>query len=80
MAEELGKLGAVVVGIGLTETARGVEEIYTTSWSRGDLAESIDDLPRVIAKHVILEAQKLFPEKLRQANESTLRQMLSSFE
>jgi hypothetical protein len=80
MAEELGKLGAVVVGIGLTESARGVKEIYTTPWSRGDLAESMDDLPRVIAKHVILEAQKLFPEKLRQVNASTFEQLLRGFE
>jgi hypothetical protein len=66
MAEELGKLNAVVVGIGLTETARAVPLIFNNPpFSRGDIARDINDLPILVAKHVVLEAIKLFPEKAR---------------
>lgn len=66
MAEELGKLNAVVVGIGLTETAVAVPLIFNNPpFSRGDIARDINDLPAIVAKHVVLEAIKLFPEKAR---------------
>lgn len=66
MAEELGKLNAVVVGMGLTETARAVPIIFNNPpFSRGDIAMDINDLPVLVAKHVVLEAIKLFPEKAR---------------
>ncbi len=79
MAERLGKLGTVVVGVGLTETAKGVEQIYTTPWSHGDYAESIDDLPAIVAKYVILEAMKLFPEKAQEQNRRALDALLQEF-
>jgi len=63
LAADLGKLNAVVVGIGLTETAAQVPLIFDTPYSRGDIARDINDLPAIVAKHVIMEAIRLFPEK-----------------
>jgi len=63
LAAELGQMGAVVVGIRMTETARAVEKIFATEWSRGDYAADINDLPAIVAKHLVLEAVKLFPEQ-----------------
>lgn len=65
LAEELGKLGAVVVGVGLTEASAAVPIIYNTPYSRGDIARDINDLPMVVAKHVVLEAVKLFPDQTK---------------
>ncbi len=79
MAEALGKQGAVVVGVGLTKSAKGVEQIYTTPFSRGDYAESIDDLPKIVAKYVILEAMKLFPEKAQEQNKRALEMLMRGF-
>ncbi len=79
MAEELGKMNAVVVGIGLTETAKAVEQIYTTKWSHGDYAKDINDLPAIVAKHIISESIKLFPEKSKKQSERTITSLLASF-
>ena len=79
LAEELGKLNAVVVGIGLTETARSVPEIYNTPYSRGDIAESIDDLPAIMAKHVVMEASKLFHPEDKAATQEELQKVLQKF-
>jgi hypothetical protein len=80
MAEALGRLGTVVIGVGLTKTARGVKQIYTTPWSRGEYVESIEDLPPLVAKYVILEALKLFPEKAQEQNKQALAMMLREFQ
>lgn len=80
MAEALGRLGTVVIGVGLTETAKGVKQIYTTPWSRGEYVESIEDLPLLVAKYVILEALKLFPEKAQEQNKQALAMMLREFQ
>jgi len=63
LAEKLGKMGAVVVGIGLTDTASSVKEVMNTEYSHGDVVSDINDLPVVVAKYLVLEAVKLFPEK-----------------
>ncbi|MBU6389625.1 hypothetical protein KGQ71_03870 [Patescibacteria group bacterium] len=64
-AEALGKQNAVVVGIGLTETAAQVPVIFNTPHSRGDIARDINNLPAIIGRHVVQEAVKLFPERAR---------------
>lgn len=70
-AEALHKLGVIVVGMGLTETAARVPVVMENHpYSRGDIARNVNDLPALVAKHVVLEAIKLFPEKSR---ESALR-------
>ena len=78
-AEELGKLGAVVVGIGLTETAKAVKQIYTTDYSYGDYVDSIDDLPVMVGKYIIKECMRLFPQKTKEQNERLLNSLLASF-
>ena len=56
----------ILVGIGLTETAAEVPVVMNNPpYSRGDLAKTINDLPALYAKHIIIEAIKLFPEKAR---------------
>jgi hypothetical protein len=62
-AEALGRLNAVVVGVGLTETAAQVPIIFDTPFSRGDIARDINDLPVIVARQIVQEALKLFPEK-----------------
>lgn len=79
LVEALGKLQAVVVGIGLTETAAAVPIIYNTSYSRGDIARTIDDLPIVIVKHVVLEAIKLFPAKAKVNAKKLIEDVLKKF-
>lgn len=61
----LGELGCIVVGVGMTETATQVPIIYDTPHSRGDFAKSISDLPIIMAKHLVMEAVKLFPPEAR---------------
>lgn len=79
MAEKLGKLNAVVVGMGLTETAASVPIIYNTAYSRGDIVRDINDLPALVAKHIIMEAIKLFPEKARESAKKMLDDIVRKF-
>lgn len=79
LAEKLSRLNAVVVGMGLTETATSVPIIYNTPYSRGDIARDINDLPALVAKHVVLEAIKLFPEKARETARNILDDIISKF-
>lgn len=76
LASDLGKLNAVVVGVGLTETAAKVPIIFDTPYSRGDIARDINDLPAIVAKHVIMEAIRLFPDKSRESVESYIKSTL----
>lgn len=64
LTEQLGNLGAVVVGIGLTEIGKKAELLYTTAnGCVGVVADSPQDIPRIIASFVIKKALELFPEK-----------------
>jgi len=78
LAEELGKLKVVVVGMGLTETAENVPVVMDNPpWSRGDIARNINDLPMIVAKHVLLEAIKLFPEKAKENAKQVIESSLA---
>jgi len=79
LAEELGRLNAVVVGIGMTETAKAVKTIFNTEYSRGNRVEKMEDLPIVVAKHIITEAIKLFPKKSRQDARNAIASLLEKF-
>lgn len=79
MAEKIGQLNAVVVGMGLTETAAAVPIIYNTPYSRGDIAKSINDLPALVAKHIIMESLRLFPEKAQANAQEIVNTILSKF-
>jgi hypothetical protein len=80
LAQEIGRHNAIVVGIGLTETARAVKTIFDTEFSRGDFVENLGALPAVIAKHVVTEATKLFPEKSKKSLSKTLTQIIDKFD
>ena len=80
MAENLGRLNAVVVGIGLTETALQVPIIFDTPYSRGDIAKDINDLPVIVAKHIIQEAAKLFPERTKPLYQKQIDAILAKFD
>lgn len=79
LAEKIGRLNAVVVGVGLTETAATVPIIYDTPYSRGDIARDINDLPALVAKHLVLEAVKLFPEKARESAKQIIESSIAKF-
>jgi len=79
LAEKIGRLNAVVVGVGLTETAATVPIIYDTPYSRGDIARDINDLPALVAKHLVLEAVKLFPEKARESAKQIIEFSIAKF-
>jgi uncharacterized protein YegL len=64
LAEELGKENALVVGIGMTETAQAVKDIFDTEYSKGEYIEDIQDLPYVVAKHIINRSIELFPDRV----------------
>jgi hypothetical protein len=78
-AERLGKMNTVVVGIGLTETATQVPRIFDTPYSRGDIARDLNDLPMIVAKHVILEAMRLFPEQSQASLKPYLDTVIAKF-
>lgn len=79
LAKKLGKLNSIVVGIGMTETAAQVPIIFDTEFSRGDIARDISDLPAIVAKHVIMEATKLFPDRVKKSVEIVMKSILDKF-
>lgn len=79
LARALGEEEAVVVGIGMTETAAKVPLIFTTPYSQGDFAKDINDLPVIIAKHVITQATNLFPQRTRQSYARATEAILAKF-
>lgn len=79
LAERLGELNAVVVGLGLTETATAVPVIFNTPTSRGELVRDINHLPAVVAKHIIMEAIRLFPNQARKSAERIIEGILDKF-
>ncbi len=79
LAQKLGKLNAVVVGMGLTETAATVPIIYDTPYSHGDIAKDINDLPALVAKYIIEEAIKLFPDKAQYGAKQTIANAIAKF-
>jgi len=57
----------VLVGMGLTDTAAEVPIVMNNlPYSKGQVVRDINDLPAVVAKYIVLEALKLFPEKTRE--------------
>lgn len=80
LAEALGQLDTVVIGIGLTEAAAKVPLIFTTPHSRGDLARDLNDLPAIVAKHVVSEALKLFPERAKRDYQKQITALLAKFD
>lgn len=79
LAEDIGRLNAVVVGLGLTETAATVPVIYNTPHSRGEIVREINDLPAVVAKHIVAEAIKLFPEKAKESSKRLIESSIAKF-
>lgn len=79
MAQKLGELNAVVIGVGLTETAAQVPIIFNTPYSRGDLARDLNDLPAIVTKHIVREAIKLFPERARAEYQRNIESILAKF-
>jgi len=79
LAGQLGQLNAVVVGLGLTETAAAVPAIFATETSRGEVVKDINHLPAVVAKNVILEATRLFPEKSKKSVDRIVASILDKF-
>lgn len=80
LAEALHKLNVVVVGMGLTETAASVPVVmHNPPASRGDIARDINDLPVLVAKHVVLEAVKLFPKKVQESAKQIIESSIAKF-
>ena len=78
-AEALGKMGVVMLGVGLTKTANNIPVVFNTKWSRGDFTDNLNDLPAIVAKHLVQEAIKLFPEKARQQSQQVINAILDKF-
>jgi hypothetical protein len=79
MTEELSELGVLVVGIGLTESAAIVPSIFAPPFARGEVVRDIDDLPWVVAKYIIAEAIKLFPERAKDDAREIIANTLKNF-
>ncbi|OQA04471.1 MAG: Transglutaminase-like superfamily protein [bacterium ADurb.Bin400] len=85
LARQLAEMNAVVIGIGLTETAASIPIIFNVEdeqgrqIARGDIARDINDLPAIVAKHVVREAVRLFPEKSRKSAERIMAAILDKF-
>lgn len=77
LAMQLGELGVVVVGMGISDTAKKVPVImHNPPFSYGDLARDPQSLPMLIATHVIRQAIRLFPEKGKKDYEVHLDRIL----
>ena len=48
-------------------------------YSHGDIVRNMDDLPAFFAKHVVLEAVKLFPEKSRESAARIIETAIAKF-
>lgn len=79
IASEIGTYNTTVVGVGLTEAAAKVPIIFKTPTTRGDLARDINDLPAIIAKHVVMEGIKLIPPSKRSSYERSVANLLAKF-
>ena len=80
LARELHDLNVITVGIGLTETAAEVPIVMNNPpYSRGDIAKDINDLPVIVAKHVIQELIKLFPKKAQKNAEEMIKNALKKY-
>lgn len=80
LAEELGKTGTVVVGMGMTASANSVPAVMQNPpFSFGDIVEDINNLPVKVAKHIVMQALKLFPEKAREDARESLERMIIKF-
>lgn len=65
--EALSELGVVVVGLGLTESAATVPIVmHNPPKSFGGIVSNMNELITATARHIVLQAIKLFPEKARQ--------------
>lgn len=79
-AEALYNLNVIVVGMGLTETAANVPIVMNNlPYSRGDIAMDINDLPALVAKHIVFEVIKLFPEKTRESAKQIIESAIAKF-
>lgn len=80
LAGMLKELGVIVVGMGLTETAKNVKIVMDNPpHSRGDVVEDINKLPAVVARHVVLKAVELFPEKARENAKQIIESSIKKF-
>lgn len=79
LAQELGQHNAVVVGVGLTETAAKVPIFFDTPYSHGVVVGDINNLPEVVGREIVSEAIRLFPERGREFAQKQIDTMLSKF-
>lgn len=79
-AEAMSKLGVVVAGIGLTKSAATVPVVmHNPPKSFGEIVSNMEELTAATAKHIVLQAIKLFPEKARQNAEQLIEEVLHKF-
>lgn len=79
-AEEMSKLNVVVVGIGLTESAATVPVVmHNPPKSFGEVVSNLEELTAATAKHIVLQAIKLFPEKARKNAKQLIEETLYKF-
>lgn len=80
-AEEMSKLGVVIVGIGLTESAASVPVVmHNPPKSFGEVVSSLDELVIATLRHIVIQAIKLFPAKAREDAEEQIAKILYKFE
>lgn len=79
LSKELFELGVIVVGVGLTESAANVPVVMNTEYSRGDIVRNLSDLPALVAKHIVTEAIKLFPDQTSERARTTIEEVLQKF-
>ena len=79
-AEKMSKLKVVVVGLGLTESAATVPAVmHNPPKSFGEIVSNLDELTAATAKHIVLQAIKLFPEKSRENAAQLIEETLDKF-
>ncbi len=79
-AKSLKRAGAVVVGIGMTKEARNIPVVFEDADCYGEYTDTVNDLPAIIAKHVVREATRLFPSHTREDTMRAINIFLEKFQ
>lgn len=77
LMEQLSSMGAVVVGIGLTESGKAIPKLFhNPPHSYGHVLKDITKLPLVVASHVVSEVVKLMPSDKKKEAEALLAEVM----
>jgi len=80
MLEDMGEMNVVIVGIGLGKEAKAVKVLFNNPPnSHGEVAEDLSVLPGILAKYVVGQAFRLYPEKKGKNTDALIKKINKMF-